>query len=93
MPVPLRVTARGLVGSWGTLTDREAASEVVVVGLNFTPIVHDVLPDRDAPQVPPVMVKSVALAPLIELLIEIVNGDLLVTVVLSVLDDVIDTVP
>ena len=70
-----------------------ALSEVVVVGLNFTPIVHDVLPDRDGPQVPPVMVKSGALAPLRELPIEIVNGDLLVTVVLRVLEDVRDTVP
>ena len=70
-----------------------ALSEVVVVGLNFTPIVHDALPDRDGPQVPPVMVKSGALGPLIELPIESVNGDLLVIVVLSVFEDVRDTVP
>jgi hypothetical protein len=66
---------------------------VVVAGLNFTPIVHDALPAREGPQVPPLMVKSGALAPLIELPIEIVNCDLLATVVLSVLEDVRDTVP
>ena len=64
-----------------------------MVGLNFTPIVHDALPARDEPQVPPVMVKSGELPPLIELPIEIVDGDLLVTVVLRVLDEVMDTVP
>ena len=70
-----------------------ALSEVVVVGLNFTPIVHEALPAKDEPQVPPVMVKSGALAPLSELPIEILNGDLLVIVVLRVLEDVCDTVP
>ena len=75
------------------VTVRVALSEVVVVGLNFTPTVHEALPDKDEPQVPPVIVKSGALGPLIELPIEIVNGDLLVTVVLSVLEDVRDTVP
>ncbi len=89
----MRFTWRGLVGSWGMVTVSVALSEVVVVGLNFTPIVHDALPDEDAPQVPPVIVKSGALGPLIELPIEIVNGDLLIIVVLSVLDDVVDTVP
>jgi hypothetical protein len=64
-----------------------------VAGLNLTPIVQDELPTSVAPQVPPVTVKSAAFAPLTELLIEIVNGDLLVTVVLSVLDDAIETVP
>ena len=93
MPVPVRLTWRGLVGSWGMLTESVAVSEVVVVGLNFTAIVHDALPDRDGPQVPPVMVKSDASAPLMELLIEIVNGDLLVTMALAVLEDVLDTVP
>ena len=75
------------------LTDSEAVSDAVVVGLNFTPIVHDELPASVAPQVPPVIVKSAALAPLIALPIEIVKGDLLVTVVLSVLDDDRETVP
>ena len=91
--MPVRLTACGLVGSCGTLTVSVALSPAVVVGLNFTPIVHDELPASDGPQVPPVIVKSEALAPLTELPIEIVNGDLLVTVVLSVLEDDLDTVP
>ena len=93
-PVPFNCTRRGLVGSCGTTTDIVAVSNEVVVGLNLTAIVHDRLPASDAPQVPaPVFVKSPALAPLIELLIEIVNGDQLVIVALSVLDDERDTVP
>ena len=75
------------------LTASEALSDAVVVGLNFTPIVHDELPASVVPQVPPVIVKSAALPPLIALPIEIVKGDLLVTVVLSVLDDDRETVP
>jgi len=91
--VPVRLTAWGLVGSCGILTVSVALSAAAVVGLNFTPMVHDELPDNDGPQVPPMIVKSGALAPLTELPIEIVNGDLLVTVVLSVLEDDLDTVP
>ena len=87
MPVPLRLTLCGLVGSCGTLTANVALSAVAVVGLNLTPIVHDEFPASDGPQVPPVIVKSAALAPLTPLPIEIVNGDLLMTVVLSVLED------
>ena len=93
-PVPVNFTLRGLVGSCGTTTDNVALSAVVVVGLNLTAIVHDRFPASDAPQVPaPVLVKSPALVPLIELLIEIVNGDLLAIVALSVLEDDRDTVP
>jgi hypothetical protein len=92
-PVPVRLTIWGLVGSCGTLTTSDALSAAAVVGLNLTAIVHDELPPSDAPQVPPATVKSVALTPLIALPIEIVNGDLLVTVVLSVLDDDWDTIP
>lgn len=61
--------------------------------MNFTPIVHDVLPASVEPQVPPPIVKSAASPPLTEPLIEIVNGDLLVIVVLSVFDDDLETVP
>ena len=42
-----------------------------MVGLNLTAIVHDELPPSDAPQVPPVTVKSAALVPLTALPIEI----------------------
>ena len=91
--MPVRLTLRGLVGSCGTLTVSVALSPAAVVGLNLTPIVHDVWATSDAPHVPPVIVKSAALAPLTELPIEIVNGDLLVTVVLSSLEDDRDTVP
>ena len=85
MPVRLRLC--GLVGSCGTLTVNVALSPAAVVGLNFTPMVHDELPTIDGPQVPPVIVKSPALAPLTKLEIERVSGDLLVSVVLSVFDD------
>jgi hypothetical protein len=52
-----------------------ALSEVVVVGLNFTPIVHEELPARDELQVPPVIVKSGPLGPLMELPTESVKGE------------------
>ena len=57
------------------------------MALNLTPIVHDELPASDGPQMPPVIVKSPAFAPLTALPIVIVNGDLLVTVVSSALED------
>jgi hypothetical protein len=76
--VPVRLRLCGLAGSCGTLTVSVALSPAAVVGLNLTPIVHDELPAIDGPQVPPVIVKSPALAPLTELEIEMVNGDLLV---------------
>jgi hypothetical protein len=91
--VPVRFTIWGLVESCGTLTIGDALSAAAVVGLNLTPIVHHEFPPSDAPQVPAVIVKSAALAPLTALPIEIVNGDPLVTVVLSVLDDDWDTMP
>lgn len=61
--------------------------------MNFTPIVQDELPTSVGPQVPPAIVKSAALGPLTEPPIEIVKGDLLVMVVLSVFDDDLETVP
>ena len=70
-----------------------ALSAPVIVGLNCTPIVHDELPASVEPQVPPPIVKSPALGPLTELPIEIVNGDLLLIVVLSVFDDDCETLP
>ena len=44
-------------------------------------------------QVPPLMVKSAALGPLVLLPTEIAKGDLLVTIALSILDDACETVP
>lgn len=92
-PLPVSFTVCGPVGSCATLTASVALSAAVVVGLNLTPIVHDELPANDAPQVPPVTVKSDASAPLSAVPNEIVNGDLLVKVVLSILEDDRDTMP
>ena len=73
--MPVKLTLCGLVGSCGTETASVALSVVVVVGMNITPIVHDELPARDVPHVPPVIVKSDELAPLSALPIEIEYGE------------------
>jgi hypothetical protein len=83
----------GLVGSLLTVTCNVADSEAATVGLNVTAIVHEELPPRFGPQVPPVTVKSAAFVPLTPLLTESVKGDLFVTVALSVLDLGRTTVP
>src|SRR5260370_35106764 len=83
----------GLVGSEPTVTASIALSAEITVGLKVTAMVHDVLPERFAPQEPPVIVKSAALVPLSALLIERLKGDLLVTVAFKGFDDVCETVP
>jgi hypothetical protein len=70
-----------------------ALSVTVLVGLKVTATVHDELPSRVEPQVPPVIVKSPALRPLTALTIDKVNGDIFVTVAVSVFDDARETVP
>jgi hypothetical protein len=55
-------------------------------GVNVTAIVHEELPARLAPQVPPVTPKSIAFAPLMLSPNGSKNPDLFVTVTFSVLD-------
>ena len=93
MPVPVRFTLCGLVGSCGTVTASVALSALALVGWNFTATVQLELAASVPVQVPPTIVKSDALGPLVLLLVEMVNGDLLVTISLSVFDDACETLP
>ena len=75
--VPIKLTLWGLVGSWGTATASVALSDPAAVGWNVTATVQLELPASVPVQVPPVIVKSLALGPPVLLLTEIENGDLL----------------
>jgi len=86
MPVPVRLTLCGLVESCATLTASDALRAPDAVGLKSTTTGQLEFAASVGPH-PPTMLKSVALAPPIELVTEIVNGDLLVTVVCSAFED------
>jgi len=80
----------GLLGSLPIVTAMLALSGVgLTVGANFTNIVQLELGDAVAVQVPPVIVKSVALAPLTVSLSGNENPDRLVTVTVLVFDAVV----
>ena len=88
----MRETLCGLLGSELTVPASVALSVTVLVGLKVTATVHDELPASVEPQVPPVIEKSPALRPLIVRSSDRAKGDMLVTVAVSVFDDVRGTV-
>jgi len=89
-PVPVKLMLCGLVGSFATVTIMLALSaEPPPVGVNFTAIVHDECGAAAVPQVPPASAKSFEFAPLRLSLSGNENPDKLVTVALSVFDDLV----
>lgn len=86
MPVPVRLTLCGLLGSCGTLTESDPLRAPEAVGLKSTTIGQLEFPAKVGPH-PPTIEKSAVSAPPIKLATETVNGDLLVTVVWSALED------